>query len=73
MLAAWTEVPCSCCMQAESGRDDVAARTLVSGLLTGWDAESPFPRAEIRTSLGQAGEIESETKVVPCRPHLACI
>ena len=38
-------------------------RTLVSGYLVGWEASAAFPLARIRASLGQAGELATETQV----------
>lgn len=38
---------------------------LVSGMLVRWHAEAEHPEALIRSSLGEAGELESETKVHP--------
>ena len=40
-----------------------AARTLVSGMMLAWDEHRPLPDIAIRQSLGQAGELEVETKV----------
>ncbi len=40
-----------------------AARTLVSGMMLGWDERRTMPDITIRQSLGQAGELEVETKV----------
>ncbi|KAK9829114.1 hypothetical protein WJX72_003965 [[Myrmecia] bisecta] len=47
--------------KAEAGS---IAKTLVSGIMTGWDANQMFPSAEVRASLGQAGDIETETKAI---------
>ena len=49
--------------QAEAKNLVSSERTLVSGVLTGWDASAAFPLAEIRASLGQAGDLATETKV----------
>lgn len=49
--------------QAEAKNQVSSERTLVSGVLTGWDASAAFPLAEIRASLGQAGDLATETKV----------
>ena len=38
-------------------------RTLVSGYLVSWEASAAFPLAQIRASLGQAGELATETQV----------
>ena len=46
--------------KAEAG---ALGKTLVSGLLTGWEQHQMFPSAEVRCSLGQAGDIEAETTV----------
>ncbi|GLC40378.1 hypothetical protein PLESTM_001055900, partial [Pleodorina starrii] len=41
-----------------------AGRTLVSGLIREWPSHSTVPLAALRLSLGQAGEIESETAAI---------
>lgn len=38
-------------------------RTLVSGHIVGWEASAAFPLAQVRASLGQAGELGTETQV----------
>ena len=72
--------------QAEARSDERAAaapRTLVSAVLAAWPADQPYPLATVRTSLGQAGCIEVETRAmlemegvadVPFGPEvLACL
>ena len=49
--------------QAEVRNQLTSERTLVSGVLEGWDACGAFPLASVRASLGQAGELATETKV----------
>ena len=39
-----------------------AARTLVSGMMLSWGVPRPLPDIAVRQSLGQAGELEVETK-----------
>ena len=43
------------CMQAEARDPKVPMRTLVSAHMTTWAVGSPYPVAEIRSSIGQAG------------------
>ena len=42
---------------------DSGKRTLVSGYVVSWEASAAFPLAQIRASLGQAGELATETQV----------
>ncbi len=49
--------------QAEAHNQVSSARTLVSGALEAWGPYDAFPLAAIRSSLGQAGELATETKV----------
>mmetsp|Transcript_30979 Transcript_30979/g.79024 ORF Transcript_30979/g.79024 Transcript_30979/m.79024 type:complete len:1166 (-) Transcript_30979:319-3816(-) len=49
---------------AEEAGTSVASRTLMSARVTGWDTECGAPLVELRASLGQAGEIESETAAI---------
>ncbi|GLI69509.1 hypothetical protein VaNZ11_014144 [Volvox africanus] len=44
--------------------EPAAGRTLVSGLVRYWNPNSLHPVATLRASLGQAGEIESETAAI---------
>lgn len=44
--------------------DPLAERILVSAMITGWDIHRLSPEVLIRESLGQAGELEVETKVL---------
>ena len=50
-------------LQAEYKTKDSGKRTLVSGHLVSWEASAAFPLAQIRASLGQAGELATETQV----------
>ena len=44
-------------------KQDSGKRTLVSGHIVSWEASAAFPLAQIRASLGQAGELATETQV----------
>lgn len=48
-------------LQAEARDPTVVMKTLVSGIMTTWAAGSVYPLAEVRSALGQAGELEAET------------
>ena len=48
--------------QAEYKQEN-GKRTLVSGHIVSWEASAAFPLAQIRASLGQAGELATETQV----------
>ncbi|KAL4856961.1 DIS3-like exonuclease 2 [Chlorella vulgaris] len=48
-------------LTAESQTAELAARTLVNARVTAWEAGYPFPLAQVRSSLGQAGDLASET------------
>ncbi|KAI3425159.1 hypothetical protein D9Q98_008930 [Chlorella vulgaris] len=48
-------------LRAEAQTAELAARTLVNARVTAWDAGYPFPLAQVRSSLGQAGDLASET------------
>ncbi|KAL0046957.1 hypothetical protein WJX82_002966 [Trebouxia sp. C0006] len=48
-------------LQAEARDPSVVMKTLVSGMMTTWAAGSTYPVAEVRSALGQAGELEAET------------
>ena len=50
-------------MQAEYKNATSRKRTLVSGHLVSWEASAAFPLAQIRASLGQAGELATEIQV----------
>ena len=50
-------------LQAEYKQTTSGKRTLVSGHLVSWEASAAFPLAQIRASLGQAGELATETQV----------
>lgn len=50
-------------MQAEAKNPVSSDRTLVSGMIESWDASAAFPLAQIRSSLGQAGCLATESKV----------
>lgn len=43
--------------------NSTAARTLVSGRMLAWEEYRMIPDIAVRQSLGQAGELEVETKV----------
>ena len=45
------------------GDPELLSSTLVSGLMTGWDVGNFCPDVIVRQGLGQAGEIEVETRV----------
>ena len=57
-------------MQAEAKNLVSEERTLVSGMIESWDSSAAFPLAQIRSSLGQAGSLATESKVqssaLPC-------
>lgn len=46
-----------------SDNKSTAARTLVSGMMLAWEEYRMLPDIAVRQSLGQAGELEVETKV----------
>ena len=50
-------------IQAEYKNKTGGKRTLVSGHLVSWEASAAFPLAQIRASLGQAGELATEIQV----------
>ena len=54
-------------LQAEYKQMTSGKRTLVSGYLVSWEASAAFPLAQIRASLGQAGDLATETQV--SHPH----
>ena len=45
------------------GDPEQLSSTLVSGLMTGWNVGNFCPDVVVRQGLGQAGEIEVETRV----------
>ena len=53
---------CSCLSQAEC-KKDTGSQTLVSGHIVGWETSAAFPLAQLRASLGQAGELATEMQV----------
>lgn len=48
-----------CCLQEEASNPDVVCRTLVSAVMKGWGEANSHPIAEVRESIGQAGELPS--------------
>jgi DIS3-like exonuclease 2 len=48
-------------LKREAQTADLSARTLVSARMEAWQAGYPFPLAQVRSSLGQAGDLASET------------
>ncbi len=52
-------------MQAEAKNLVSNERTLASGMIESWDSSAAFPLAQIRSSLGQAGCLATESKVHP--------
>ena len=50
-------------MQAEAKNLVSEERTLVSGMIESWDSSAAFPLAQIRSSLGQAGCLATESEV----------
>lgn len=60
-------------LQAEAKNPVSSDQTLVSGMIESWDASAAFPLAQIRSSLGQAGCLATESKVsisctITCNP-----
>lgn len=51
-------------LKAEAAATDVSTRTLMSARVSEWPADSPEPVVSLRGSLGQAGEIETETAAI---------
>jgi DIS3-like exonuclease 2 len=48
-------------LKTEAQTAQLAARTLVSARVAAWEAQFPFPLAQVRSSLGQAGDLATET------------
>ena len=53
---------CSCLSQADC-KKETGSKTLVSGHIVGWETSAAFPLAQLRASLGQAGELATEMQV----------
>ncbi|KAL4419743.1 hypothetical protein ABPG75_006841, partial [Micractinium tetrahymenae] len=48
-------------LKQEAQTAELAARTLVSARVASWEACFPFPQAQVRASIGQAGDLATET------------
>ncbi|GAB4816026.1 hypothetical protein N2152v2_003072 [Parachlorella kessleri] len=51
-------------LKQEAACAELSSRTLVSAHVVGWEPNHMFPLAQVRESLGQAGELASETKAL---------
>ncbi|BDA45360.1 DIS3-like exonuclease 2 [Coccomyxa sp. Obi] len=51
-------------LKAEAKNLVSSERTLVSGMIESWDCSAAFPLAQIRSSLGQAGYLATESKAM---------
>lgn len=51
-------------LKREAAFADLSTRTLVSAHVEGWEVHHMFPLARVRESLGQAGDLATETKAL---------